>query len=183
MHRRAATAVVVVALASLAAAHAAAPHRAATCANQSLVSSPTRFGGTGAIVVGPLSFGGGNYAHVDLTGPVPSYLKTGALVLRGHRVTMKIAQTPPRTTGFIGMPESGGGDGLAASKASVTLIACGRHQRTSHAIDGRAVTFWSGGFSKPSAPACVPVDVYVDHSRHARRVVLSFGAGACSSGR
>ena len=165
MHRRAATAVVVVALREP--RRGAAPRRppGPRPARTSRSSAARRASAAPGIVVG-LS-GAATHAHVDLTGPVPSYLKRGASVLRGHRVTMKIAQTG--TTGSIGMPESGGGDGLAASKASVTLIACGRHQRTSRAIDGRAVTFWSGGFSKPSAPAPVPVDVYVDHSRHARR--------------
>ncbi len=171
--------VVVAAISTLAVAQATPPRPSANCANQSIAISPISFGGPGSVVIGPVSLGAANYAHTDVTAARPAYLKTGALVLRGHTVTMKIAQTPPRTTGFIGMPEGRGTYALADSKAEVTLTACGRHQRTSRARDGRGVTFWSGGFVKPAAPVCVPIDVYVDHSRRSRRIVLSFGAGDC----
>ncbi len=121
----------------------------ADCGHQSIATS-VRFGGPQAAVLGPMSLPAGRtYANTDITAETrPEWLKTGAAVLRGHTVTMKIAQTPPRTTGFIGMPETEGGTALAGSKARVTLTACGPHQRTSKATDGRAVTFWSGGFAK-----------------------------------
>jgi hypothetical protein len=171
-------AIVAAAVVALTAAQATVRHPPADCAHQSI--APTlRFGGPGTVVVGPLSFFGDQYADTDLTTFSASFLKTGAVVLRGHTVKIVIVQHP-RTTGIIGMPEAGDSDaGLAGSKAQATLKACGRHQRTSKTTDGRPATFWSGGFVKPAAAACVPIDVYVDHSRRARRVVLSFGAGDC----
>ena len=40
--------------------------------------------------------------------------------------------------------------------------------------DGVAVTFWSG-FVLTRAPACIPLDVYVDEAREPRRVGLALG--------
>lgn len=101
----AAAAIVGTVVVALAAADATTRHSAADCAHQSF--APTlRFRGAGSVVVGPLSFAGNGYAHIDLTVTPPDYLKTGAVVLRGHTVKMVIVQSP-RTTGFVGMPEGG----------------------------------------------------------------------------
>jgi hypothetical protein len=81
-------------------------------------------------------------------GPLPQ----GELKLRDthHRVTF-VACLPGKATGAYDP------DGPSASDAS-----------------GVAVTFWSG-FVLTRAPACIPLDVYVDGERAPRRVGLALG--------
>jgi hypothetical protein len=69
----------------------------------------------------------------------------------------------------------------------MTFVACqpGRPTRryrpegpsSSHA-DGEAVTFWSG-FVLTRKPACVPLEIYIDHDPSPRHAVMDMGAGPC----
>jgi hypothetical protein len=133
----------------------------------------------GNVSVGPFAFVGvRGYGAGPLSTRPGAWDKSAALVLPGHTVTIKISGPARRSSGFVGYGSEGGGTSLADSRGSVTFTACTRARSTSRA-GGRPVTFWSGGFAQPPTPACIPVDVYIDHARTARRVVISLGAGTC----
>ena len=72
---------------------------------------------------------------------------------------------------------------LRDTHRSVTFVACrpGRATRdydpdgpSGSSADGVAVTFWSG-FVLTRAPACIPLEVYVDGSATPQRVGLPLG--------
>ncbi len=150
----------------------------ADCAHRSTGARFSSFGGKNALVVGPLSFPNGRAYSGRLPHDPGGWLKTAAILRPGHTARVKIAQRPRRTTGFVGFGQEGRGTSFAASRRSVTFTACGRG-RSGSTAGGQPVTFWSGGFSRPNKPACVPLDVYLDHSHTPRRVTISLGAGRC----
>jgi hypothetical protein len=171
-------AVAAIATASLTTALAGSAVSRADCTKASTGGFPA-FHAAGNVVVGPLAFVGvKRYAAEPLSTRAGAWDKSPALVLPGHTVTVKITGAARRVSGFLGYGKSEGATSLADSRGSVTFVAC-THRRSRSRAGGREVTFWSGGFVQPTAPACIPVDVYVDHSRTARRVVISLAAGTC----
>ncbi len=135
------------------------------------------------VVVGPLAFDGlTGYATPPLSKRPGYWMKSGAHLLAGHTVTVKITGNARLSTGFVGYGREDGRTTLADSRGSVTFTSCGRQVTGSHA-GGEPATFWSGGFAAPPAPACIPLDFYVDHSRVPRRVVISLAAGTCPGAR
>jgi hypothetical protein len=99
------------------------------------------------------------------------------LVKAGHTVTVQI---PPAVKGSAGLgygPLPQGGVELRDTHDTVTFIACTRDE-PSYSYEGQPlgpVTFWSG-FVLTRAPACVPLDVYLDGKPSPRRVHLALGA-------
>jgi hypothetical protein len=135
------------------------------------------------LVVGPLALVGGAYTD---PGTVREFggNKFPLLVRAGHVVTVRIGR-PARHAAALAYGPLPQRREVKLNEAyqTVTFAACGpgrpsRQYRPegpsgSHA-DGEVVTFWSG-FVIARAPACIPLDVYVDDARSPQRVGLSLG--------
>lgn len=104
------------------------------------------------------------------------------LVKAGHNLTVRVSR---RARGLAGLGYAPGGPvleepaGLRDTHRSVTFIACRPGEPSGSYADGEAVTFWSGGVTVTRAPACVPLEVYVDDEPTPRGPVLSLAAGRC----
>lgn len=167
---------------SLATAMTGPPFPPADCAHRTDAGPGGSFHGRYNVVVGPLLFSGlAAYAIPPLSKRPGYWMKSGAHLLAGHTVTVTITGKARLSTGFVGYGREDGRTTLADSRGSVTFTACG--SRHPSGAGGQPSTFWSGGFAAPPAPACIPLDLYVDHSRVPRRVVISLAAGTCSATR
>jgi hypothetical protein len=152
------------------------------CATRSEAKFPGAFTSPRNLVVGPLALIGG--ADTD-SSTVRKFRgnKFPLLVKAGHTVTVRLAQPGRNVAGLAYGPLPQGETKLRDAYRSVTFVACrpGRAPRRynpngpsgSHA-DGAAITFWSG-FVLTRAPACIPLDVYVDDAPAPRRVGLPLG--------
>jgi hypothetical protein len=105
------------------------------------------------------------------------------LVKAGHTVTVRLAGAGRRVAGLAYGPLPQGEPKLRDAYRSVTFVACrpGSASRrdspngpTGSRADGAAITFWSG-FVLTRAPACIPLDIYVDDEPSPRRVGLPLG--------
>jgi hypothetical protein len=135
------------------------------------------------VVVGPLTLanGGDDPARTLANLQRIGWVKNPALVLPGHTVTLAIAPSARRRAGLLYIHDAAGHSPptLRDTVPKVRFIACDAAHSKSRA-GGRPVTFWSGGFLATHYPACVPVDIRVDHQRRVRHLVLSLGTGnAC----
>jgi hypothetical protein len=182
--RRSAVVLVTVAAAatlSLTAALARPSFPPANCAHRTDAGPVGNLRARYNVVVGPLSFDGlAGYAQPPLNKRPGYWMKSGARLLAGHTVTVTITGTARLSTGFVGYGREDGRTTLADSRGSVTFTSCAAHASPT---GGQPMTFWSGGFAAPPAPACIPLNFYIDHSRVPRRVVISLAAGTCPDAR
>jgi hypothetical protein len=162
------------------------------CTRRSEANFPGAFTSPRNLVVGPLVFDGAGE-------PTPASVvrefggnKFPALVKAGHTVTVRLPQAARR---FAGLAYGGLGNRvlpqgevrLRDTAHTMTFVACqpGRPTRSyrddgpsgSYA-DGQSVTFWSG-FVVLRAPACVPLEIYVDDDPSPRQAVIDMGGGGC----
>jgi hypothetical protein len=112
--------------------------------------------------------------------------KMPALLQPGHAVTLVIASSRRRVSGWTYGPEATPRAGVPAhlrnTDQAITLRACsGRDVRHLSNVDGRRMTFWAGGIVFAHVPLCVPVEVWVDRETRPHRFTLSLGAGRCAS--
>ncbi len=152
------------------------------CSTRSEANFPDAFTSRSNLVVGPLVVIGGAYTDASTVREF-SGNKFPLLVKAGHTVTVRLARAGPRVAGLAYGPLPQGETKLRDTYRSVTFVACrpGRASRRyspdgpsgSHA-DGASVTFWSG-FVLTRAPACIPLDIYVDDAPTPRRVGLPLG--------
>ena len=157
------------------------------CSTRSEASFPGAFTSPRNLVVGPLVLVGGAYTDARTVREFGGN-KFPLLVRAGHSVTVRIGRRS-RTAAGLGygrLPQ--GRATLGDTHRSVTFVACrpgkapGRYSPRGPSgsyADGAAVTFWSG-FVLTRAPACVPLDVYVDGAASPRRVGLSLGRRCAS---
>jgi hypothetical protein len=154
----------------------------ADCSTRSEASFPGAFTNPRNLVVGPLVLVGGGYTDA---GTVREYggNKFPLLVRAGHIVTVRLDRRRRRVAGLAYGPLPQGEVKLRDAHRQVTFVACrpGKpSERYSPAgpsasvAGGVAVTFWSG-FVLTRAPACIPLDVYVDAARRPQRVGLALG--------
>ena len=153
------------------------------CSTRSEANFPGAFTDPRNLVVGPLVLIGG--AHTDAA-TVREFggNKFPLLVEAGHVVTVRIAQQARRGAGLAYGPLPQGRETrLRDTHRSVTFIACRPGKvptryspdgPSGSSADGTAVTFWSG-FVLTSAPACIPLEVYIDAAASPRRIGLSLG--------
>jgi hypothetical protein len=151
------------------------------CSTRSEASFPGAFTSPRNLVVGPLVFIGGAYTDASTVREFGGN-KFPLLVKAGHTVTVRLARRR-KVAGLAYGPLPQGETKLRDTYQSVTFVAC-RPGRASPRYspngpsgsyaDGAAVTFWSG-FVLTRAPACIPLDIYVDDAPSPRRVGLSLG--------
>ena len=178
-----------VAAAAPAAAPSGAPAaRTVDCGGRSIGTFRGVVGSPGSLRIGPLwlAFGGQAAARAapetlrDL-----GWWKMPALLRPGHTATLRIAASHRRLAGWTYGPQAGVARrgvpaALRHTQHTITLRACRPGVRPPDStVDGRRVTFWSGGIVFTRAPLCVPVEVWVDEERRPRRTTLSLGAGRC----
>lgn len=158
------------------------PEVRADCSRRSTGNFQDEFHSPHSIVVGPLAFAVAADAASASVGEIGRFggWKSPALLLPGHTVTVQVAPSARGRAGLVGYGhEARGADPLRSADRSVTFLACDRRRSDSRA-GGRRVTFWAGSFVARSLPACVPLDVWVDHERAPRRIVVSLAAGRCA---
>jgi hypothetical protein len=151
------------------------------CSTRSEANFPGAFTSPRNLVVGPLVFIGGAYTDASTVREFGGN-KFPLLVKAGHTVTVRLARRR-KVAGLAYGPLPQGETKLRDTYQSVTFVAC-RPGRASPRYspngpsgsyaDGAAVTFWSG-FVLTRAPACIPLDIYVDDAPSPRRVGLSLG--------
>lgn len=152
------------------------------CTTRSEANFPGAFADPSNLVVGPLVLVGGAYTAPNTVREYGGN-KFPLLVKAGHVVTVRIPGRSRRGAGLAYGPLPQGKNTLRDTYRTVTFIACrpGRPSRTYRAggpsgsyADGVQVTFWSG-FILTRAPACVPLQIYVDDESSPRRVGLPLG--------
>lgn len=180
LHRTAMTGTAIAAVGLAVAASGAAGQRprgvVADCASRSEATFPGAYTNRRNLVVGPLALiGAGGTAWWDRAAGGNKF----PLLLRaGHRVTLELSA---RTRTFAGLaygPLPQGQTSLRDAHRVVTFIACRRGGPSGSNVDGRPVTFWSGGVLARS-PRCVPLRVWVDAARSPRPAVIRFGVRSC----
>jgi hypothetical protein len=146
------------------------------CSTQSLARFPGAFAKPRNLVVGPLVLTG--------AGGTPAFSssfggnKFPLLVRAGHRVTVELSRRTRRVAGLAYGPLPQGKVRLRDAHRVVTFVACRRDHDSQSDVDGRPVTFWSGGVLARS-PRCVPLLVWVDGERSPRRAVIRLGVPRC----
>jgi hypothetical protein len=152
------------------------------CSTRSEADFPGAFTSSQNLVVGPLVLAGGAYTDAATVREFGGN-KFPLLVKAGHTVTVRIARRARRSAGLAYGPLPQGEVRLHDAYQSVTFVACrpGRPSRryrpngpSGSSASDTAVTFWSG-FVLTSAPACIPLYVYVDDEPSPWRVGLSLG--------
>jgi hypothetical protein len=152
------------------------------CTTRSEANFPGAFTDRRNLVVGPLVLVGGAYTSASTVREFGGN-KFPLLVKAGHTVTLAIAPRARRVAGMAYGPLPEGEVTLRDTHRAVRFQACrpGRASRryrpegpSSSYADGVPVTFWSG-FVLARAPACVPLDVYVDDEPSPRHVGFSLG--------
>ena len=135
------------------------------------------------LVVGPLVLVGGAFTDARTVREFGGN-KFPLLVAAGHTVTLRVAPAAQGTARLAyGRLPQGKRLTLRDAHRSVTFIACapGKAPReyspdgpSGSDAGGASVTFWSG-FVLTRAPACVPLEVYVDAEPSPRRAGLALG--------
>src|SRR5919197_581667 len=137
----------------------------ADCSMQSGASFPGAFKNPRNLVVGPLVMAGARGTPGFSTSFHGN--KFPLLVRNGHRVTLELSRPTRRGAGLAYGPLPQGDIGVRKAHRVVTFIACKHGEGSMSDVDGKPVTFWSGGVLAYS-PRCVP-----------RRVVIRLGVTRC----
>jgi hypothetical protein len=162
----------------------ALPSRSARedCSTRSEASFPGAFTSPDNLVVGPLVLIGGAFTDADTVREFGGN-KFPLLVAAGHTVTVRLPRRAGQLAGLAYGPLPQGETKMRDTYQAVTFIACrpGRPSRryrpsgpSGSYADEVPVTFWSG-FVLTRAPACIPLDVFVDDEPSPRRVGLPLG--------
>jgi len=149
----------------------------ADCSSQSGGSFPGAFIKPRNLVVGPLALIGasGTSVFADSFGGQ----KFPLLVRAGHRVTVELSRRTRLGAGLAYGPlPQARPVRLRDGHRVMSFIACRRGERSRTRVDGRPVTFWSGGVLARS-PRCVPLLVWVDAEPSPRRAVIRLGVRRC----
>jgi hypothetical protein len=101
------------------------------------------------------------------------------LVRAGHRVTVELSSRTRRVAGLAYGPLPQGEVHLRGAHRVVTFVACAHGVKSGSTVDGRPVTFWSGGVIARS-PRCVPLRIWVDREALPRHAVIRFDVRRCA---
>jgi hypothetical protein len=148
------------------------------CATQSGADFPGAFTSPHNLVVGPLVLVGAGGTPQFVWDPISNegFQKFQVLVKEKHRVTVELSRRTRRGAGLAYGPLPQGENYLSDTHRVVTFAAC--RSGSASNVDGRPVTFWSGGIIALS-PRCVPLLVWIDKRRTPSRVVIHFGVTDC----
>lgn len=144
-----------------------------TCSTRSAANFPGAFTNQRNLVVGPMSLVGGGYTSPETVRQYGGN-KFPLLVKAGHTVTVRISRDARRTAGLAYGRLPQGEITLRDAQRTVTFVACRAGRPSGNHASGTPITFWSG-FVLTRAPACVPLEVYVDDEASPRRVGLPLG--------
>jgi hypothetical protein len=151
-----------------------------SCSTRSQAPFPHAYSDPANLVIGPAVIVGG--AEAGRTDPalVPpgDAWKMPMLVMAGHRVTVSILPPGRPDARLRYRAETPPAHPLSELPYEVTFIACKPQERSGSNVDGRSVTFWSGGFQYRKLPSCVVLDIEVD-GRHPVQRSLALGRGGC----
>jgi hypothetical protein len=147
----------------------------ADCSMQSGASFPGAFKNPRNLVVGPLVMTGARGTSGFSTAFHGN--KFPLLVRNGHRVTLELSRRTRSGAGLAYWPLPQGDIGVREAHRVVTFIACNAGRSMSD-VDGKPVTFWSGGIVA-SSPRCVPIRVWIDRRPVPRNVVIRLGVTRC----
>jgi hypothetical protein len=153
------------------------------CRTRSEANFPGAFTSSSNLVVGPLVLIGGAQTPASTVRDFGGN-KFPLLVKSGHAVTVRVARRAREAAGLAygPLPQQRETQ-LRDTHRSVAFVACRPGRATGDydpdgpsgsSADGVAVTFWSG-FVLTRAPACIPLEVYVDGSAAPQRVGLPLG--------
>jgi hypothetical protein len=144
-----------------------------TCAQQSEAAFPRAYRSPVNMVVGPLAWiGAHNNAGYDGAYESGYRWKNPVVVRPGHTVTMRIGAAAKTFAGLT--YDHDGGWSFGKAERTVVFKACSRARAASR-VDGKPVTFWSGGIVSTRTAVCVPIEFRVDDGAVRRR---SIGLGA-----
>jgi hypothetical protein len=155
------------------------------CSWHSEATFPGAFRDPGNIVVGPLAL----VAGATAAGQSPALIrklggwKSPLLVRAGHTVTLRIPEAARKFAGLGYGPLPQGFIDVHDAHHTITFVPCPRDEPAYAGVQPTVgpVTFWSGGIIVNRAPACVPLEVFIDDEREPRRLVVSLAAGRCES--
>ena len=152
-----------------------------SCATRSEARFPRAFANPRNLVVGPVVMvgAGGTANFVWSSTGKDGGNKFPLLVRAGHRVTVELSRRARRFAGLAYGPLPQGEVHLRSTHRVVAFVACGRGEDSGSSVDGRPVTFWSGGVVARS-PRCVPLRVWVDGERSPRRAIIRFDMRRCA---
>jgi hypothetical protein len=169
MRRLAVLAVAAASLAFVTLASAAGGRAVMRCTHQSTAGFPHAYSDPTNVVVGPLAWiGAQRNAGYDGAYELGYRWKNPVLVRPGHTVTMRIGAA---AKDFAGLAyDHDGGWRYADSERTVVFNACSRSKASSR-VDGRPVTFWSGGIVSTRTAVCVPLEFRVDRGAVRRRSI------------
>ncbi|MBJ7521721.1 MAG: hypothetical protein JHC84_18625 [Solirubrobacteraceae bacterium] len=152
------------------------------CGQKSGGQFPGAFEAPANLVVGPFVLVGWHQGTSSVFAANPGRplrWKMPAFVRDGRRVTVRIAREA-RDRARLAYATR---DAVALSDHpwQITFTACSRKkgERSHSSVDGKPVTFWSGGVVFQTAPACVPIEFRHDWSRVWRTRTLKLATTDC----
>jgi hypothetical protein len=148
----------------------------ANCSMQSGASFPRAFNNSRNLIVGPLAITGARGTPGFSTSFHGN--KFPLLVRSGHRVTLELSSRTRKGAGLAYWPLPQGDIGVREAHRVVTFIACKKDEGSMSDVDGKPVTFWSGGIVAYS-PRCIPIRIWVDREPVPRSVVIRLGVTRC----
>lgn len=155
------------------------------CSWHSEATFPRPFSDPRNIVVGPLILVGAAEAARQPTTLIREFggWKSPLLVKAGHTVTVRLPEAARRFAGLGYGPLPQGWIEVRDAHHTITFIPCPRNEPTYGSVRPTVgpLTFWSGAIVVNRAPACVPLEIYVDEELSPRRLVVSLGARLCES--
>ena len=104
--------------------------------------------------------------------PTTQWYKMPALLLPGHRATIRIPASARGKASIVGFGHDD------KDRNAVTFVSCPKGSHKLSDAGGRKVTFFSGGFDADT-PVCLPLDVKLDRERRWRRVTVPLGVPRC----
>jgi hypothetical protein len=153
-----------------------------TCSTRSEANFPGAFTDPRNLVMRPLVLIGGAFTDASTVREYGGN-KFPLLVEAGRTVTIRIARRARDLARLAYGPLPQGETRFGHAYRSVTFVACRPGKRTQtyspdgpsgSYVDEVSVTFWSG-FVLTRAPACIPLQIYVDDSRSPTHVGLPLG--------
>jgi hypothetical protein len=153
------------------------------CSWHSEATFPGAYSDPGNIVVGPLALVWAATAARQSPALIRKLggWKSALLVKADHTVTLRIPEAARSFAGLGYGPLPQGFIDIRDAHHTITFVPCPQDEPAYGGVQPTVgpVTFWSGAVVVNRAPACVPLEVFVDDEPTPRRLVVSLAAGRC----